>query len=152
MQGNRTLSQDLARKFRLVIARTESLRLEATAGGLRRRNAILANRELFEQTTQAARRASSRLNVLVSATRQATAGKMGAGIPPHQHVPGRRPRPAGIALTSPGKGLKQMKSFLTLAGIVFVAVLIEISLIYINKVRGGNLGFTFSLKPTMEVF
>jgi hypothetical protein len=26
-----------------------------------------------------------------------------------------------------------MKSFLTLAGIVFVAVLIEISLIYINK-------------------
>jgi hypothetical protein len=33
-----------------------------------------------------------------------------------------------------------------------VVVLIEISLIYINKVRGGNLGFTFSLKPTMEVF
>jgi hypothetical protein len=29
-----------------------------------------------------------------------------------------------------------MKSFLTLAGIVFVAVLIEISLIYVNKVRG----------------
>jgi hypothetical protein len=29
-----------------------------------------------------------------------------------------------------------MKSFLTLAGIVFVAVLIEISLIYINKVWG----------------
>src|ERR1019366_3627970 len=71
---------------------------------------------------------------------------------PHHHVPGRQPRPAGVALTSPGKGLNQMKSFLTLAGIVFVAVLIEISLIYINKVRGGNLGFTFSLKPTMEVF
>jgi hypothetical protein len=35
-----------------------------------------------------------------------------------------------------------MKSFLTLAGIVFVAVLIV----------GGNLGFTFSMKPTMEVF
>jgi hypothetical protein len=45
-----------------------------------------------------------------------------------------------------------MKSYLTLAGIVFVAVLIEISLIYFNKVRGGNLGFAFSLKPTMEVF
>ena len=45
-----------------------------------------------------------------------------------------------------------MKSFLTVAGIVFVAVLIKISLIYINKVREGNLGFTFSLKPTMEVF
>src|ERR1035441_5499991 len=70
----------------------------------------------------------------------------------YHHVPGRRPRPAGVALTSLDKGLKQMKSFLTLAGIVFVAVLIEISLIYINKVRGGNLGFTFSLKPTMEVF
>src|ERR1019366_6169398 len=71
---------------------------------------------------------------------------------PHHHAPGRRPRPAGVALISPDKGLKEMKSFLTLAGIVFVAVLIEISLIYINKVRGGNLGFTFSLKPTMGVF
>ena len=65
----------------LMIARTESLRLEATAGGLRRRNAILANRELFDQATLAARRASTRMHVLVSATRQATAREMGAGIP-----------------------------------------------------------------------
>ena len=65
----------------LTIARTESLRLEANAGDLRRRNAILANRELFDQATLAARRASTRMHVLVSATRQATAREMGAGIP-----------------------------------------------------------------------
>jgi len=33
---------------------------------------------------------------------------------------------------------QSLKSFLTLAGIVFVAVLIEISLIYINKVWGAT--------------
>src|ERR1039457_1254396 len=65
----------------LTIARTESLRLEANAGDLRRRNAILANRELFDQATLAARRASDRMHVLVSATWQATAREMGAGIP-----------------------------------------------------------------------
>ena len=64
----------------LTIARTESLRLEATAGDLRRRNTILANPELFDQATLAARRASNRMHVLVSATRQATAREMGAGI------------------------------------------------------------------------
>jgi hypothetical protein len=65
----------------LMIARTESLRLEATAGDLRRRNTILANPELFDQAALAASRASNRLHVLVSATRQATAWEMGAGIP-----------------------------------------------------------------------
>jgi hypothetical protein len=65
----------------LTIARTESLRLEATAGDLRRRNTILANPELFDQAALAARRASTRMHVLVSATRQATAREMGAGIP-----------------------------------------------------------------------
>ena len=65
----------------LTIARTESLRLEATAGDLRRRNMILANRELFNQATLAASRASNRMHVLVSATREATAREMGAGIP-----------------------------------------------------------------------
>ena len=65
----------------LTIARTESLRLEATAGDLRRRNTILANPELFDQAARAARRASNRLHVLVSATRQATARELGAGIP-----------------------------------------------------------------------
>src|ERR1035437_9648371 len=65
----------------LTIARTESLRLEANAGGLRRRNTILANPELFNQATLAASRASNRMHVLVSATRQATAREMGAGIP-----------------------------------------------------------------------
>ena len=64
----------------LTIARTESLRLEANAGDLRRRNAILANRELFDQATLAARRASDRMHVLVSATRQAAAREIGAGI------------------------------------------------------------------------
>ena len=59
----------------LRIARTESLRLEANAGDLRRRNTILANPELFDQATLAARRATNRMHVLVSATRQATAGK-----------------------------------------------------------------------------
>src|ERR1035437_4745781 len=65
----------------LTIARTESLRLEATSGDLRRRNTILANPELFGQATLAARRASNRMQVLVSATRQATAREIGAGIP-----------------------------------------------------------------------
>ena len=65
----------------LMIARTESLRLEANAGDLRRRNTILANRELFNQATLAASRASNRMHVLVSATREATAREMGAGIP-----------------------------------------------------------------------
>src|ERR1019366_8672460 len=65
----------------LTIARTESLRLEATAGDLRRRNTILANPELFDQAALAARRASTRMHVLVSATRQATAREMGAGVP-----------------------------------------------------------------------
>src|ERR1019366_2472015 len=37
---------------------------------------------------------------------------------PRHHVAGRQPRPAGVALTSPDKGLNQMKSFLTLAVIV----------------------------------
>ena len=64
----------------LTIARTESLRLEATAGDLRRRNTILANPELFDQAMLAARRASNRTRVLGSATRQATAREMGAGI------------------------------------------------------------------------
>ena len=64
----------------LTIARTESLRLEATAGGLRRRNAILANSELFDQATLAARRASNRMHVLVSATREAAARETGSGI------------------------------------------------------------------------
>jgi hypothetical protein len=45
-----------------------------------------------------------------------------------------------------------MKSFLTLAGIVFVAVLIEISLIYVNKVRGETSDSHSAWKPTMEVF
>jgi hypothetical protein len=65
----------------LTIARTESLRLEATAGDLRRRNAVLANPQLFDQATLAASRASNRMHVLVSATRQATARELGAGIP-----------------------------------------------------------------------
>jgi hypothetical protein len=45
-----------------------------------------------------------------------------------------------------------MKTFLTLAAVVFCAVLIEVSLIYVSKVRGGSLGFNFSLRPTMDVF
>src|SRR5450759_5510349 len=65
----------------LMIARTESLRSEATAGDLRRRNTILANPELFGQATLAARRASNRMHVLVSATREAAAREMGAGVP-----------------------------------------------------------------------
>src|SRR5450759_3169021 len=65
----------------LTIARTERLRLEATAGDLRRRNTILANPELFDQATLAASRASNRMHVLVSATREATAREIGAGIP-----------------------------------------------------------------------
>ena len=65
----------------LMIARAESLRLEANAGGLRRRNTILANPQLFDQATLAASRASNRMHVLVSATREATAREMGAGIP-----------------------------------------------------------------------
>ena len=65
----------------LTIARTESLRLEATAGDLRRRNTTLANPELFDQATLAARWASNRMHVLVSATRQATARELGAGVP-----------------------------------------------------------------------
>jgi hypothetical protein len=65
----------------LTIARTESLRLEANASGLRRRNTILANPELFHQATLAASRASNRMHFLVSATRQATARELGAGIP-----------------------------------------------------------------------
>ena len=65
----------------LTIARTESLRLEAAACDLRRRNTILANPELFGQATLAAHRASNRMHVLVSATREATAREMGAGVP-----------------------------------------------------------------------
>jgi hypothetical protein len=65
----------------LTIARTESLRLEAAAGDLRRRNTIFANPELFDQAALAASRASNRLHVLVSATRQATARELGAGVP-----------------------------------------------------------------------
>ena len=45
-----------------------------------------------------------------------------------------------------------MKTFLTLAAIVCVAVFIEISLIYVSKLRGGSLGWSFSLRPTMDVF
>ena len=65
----------------LTIARTESRRLEATTGDIRRRNTILGNPELFGQATLAASRASNRMHVLVSATREATAREMGAGIP-----------------------------------------------------------------------
>src|SRR5450759_4927856 len=65
----------------LTIARTESLRLEANAGDLRCRHKILAHRELFDQATLAASRASNRMHLLVSATRQATAREMGAGVP-----------------------------------------------------------------------
>jgi hypothetical protein len=75
----------------LTIARTESLRLEATAGDLRRRNTILANPELFAQAMLAARRASNRLHVLVSATRQATAREMGAGVPHTTMLPAGGP-------------------------------------------------------------
>ena len=75
----------------LMIARTESLRSEATAGGLRRRNAILANRELFDQATLAARRASSRMHVLVSATREAATREIGAGIPHPSMFPAAGP-------------------------------------------------------------
>jgi hypothetical protein len=86
--AQKDLLQDLLKQERiseilqtmLTIARTESLRLEATAGDIRRRNTILANRELFDQATLAARRASNRMHVLVSATRQATARELGAGI------------------------------------------------------------------------
>ena len=88
-EQQKDLLQDLLKQERvsdimqtmLMIARAESLRLEATAGDLRRRNTILANRELFNQATLAARRASNRMHVLVSATREATAREMGAGIP-----------------------------------------------------------------------
>ena len=65
----------------LTIARAESLRLEANAGDLRCRHKILAHRELFDQATLAASRASNRMHLLVSATRQATAREMGAGVP-----------------------------------------------------------------------
>ena len=65
----------------LMIARTESLRLQANAGDLRRRNTSLANPELFDQAALAASTASNRMHVLVSATRQATARELGAGIP-----------------------------------------------------------------------
>ena len=75
----------------LTIARTESLRLEATAGDLRRRNTILANRELFDQATLAASRASNRMHVLVSATRQATVREMGAGVPHTTMLPAGGP-------------------------------------------------------------
>jgi hypothetical protein len=75
----------------LTIARTESLRLEATAGDLRRRNAILANPELFGQAALAVRRASNRMHVLVSATRQATAREMGAGVPHTTMLPAGGP-------------------------------------------------------------
>ena len=64
----------------LTIARAESLRLEANASDLRRRNTILANPELFDQAALAASRASNRMHVLVSATREAAAREMGAGI------------------------------------------------------------------------
>jgi hypothetical protein len=75
----------------LTIARTESLRLEAAAGDLLRGNAILANSELFDQATLAALRASNRLHVLVSATREATAREMGAGIPHTAMLPAGGP-------------------------------------------------------------
>ena len=75
----------------LTIARTESLRLEATAGGLRRRNAILANPKLFDQATVAARRASSRMHLLVSATREAATREIGAGIPHPSMFPAAGP-------------------------------------------------------------
>jgi hypothetical protein len=88
-EQQKDLLQDLLKQERvseilrtmLTIARTESLRLEATAGDLRRRNTILANPELFGQATLAASRASNRMHVLVSATREAAAREMGAGIP-----------------------------------------------------------------------
>src|ERR1017187_2557566 len=75
----------------LTIARTESLRLETTAGDVRRRNTILANPELFGQATLAASRASHRLHVLVSATREATEREMGAGIPHPAMLPAGGP-------------------------------------------------------------
>src|ERR1039457_7061951 len=77
----------------LTIARTESLRLEAAAGDLLRGDAILANSELFDQATLAARRASTRMHVLVSATRQATAREMGAGVPHTTMFPAGCPVP-----------------------------------------------------------
>ena len=88
-EQQKDLLQDLLKQERvseilqtmLTIARTESRRLEATAGDIRRRNTILANRELFDQATLAARMASNRMRVLVSATREAAAREMGAGIP-----------------------------------------------------------------------
>ena len=87
--AQKDLLQDLLKQERvseilqtmLTIARTESRRLEATAGDIRRRNTILANRELFDQATLAARMASNRMRVLVSATREAAARETGAGIP-----------------------------------------------------------------------
>jgi hypothetical protein len=75
----------------LTIARTESLRLEATSGDLRRRNTVLANPELFDQATLAARRASSRMHVLVSATREAATREIGAGIPHPSMFPAAGP-------------------------------------------------------------
>ena len=75
----------------LMIARAESLRLEANAGDLRRGNTILANPELFNQATLAASRASNRMHVLVSATREAAAREMGAGIPHPAMLPAGGP-------------------------------------------------------------
>ena|ERR1019366_4694322 len=75
----------------LMIARTESLRLDATSGGLRRRNTILSNPELFDQATLASCRASNRLHVLVSATRQAATREIGAGIPHPSMFPAAGP-------------------------------------------------------------
>src|ERR1039458_4197006 len=71
---------DIMQKM-LMIARPESLRLEANAGELRRGDTIHIYTKLFNQATLAASRASNRMHVLVSATREATAREMGAGIP-----------------------------------------------------------------------
>jgi hypothetical protein len=98
-EQQKDLLQDLLKQERvsdllqtmLMIARTESRRLEATAGDIRRRNTILANRELFDQASLAARRASNRMHVLVSATREATAREMGAGVPHNTMQPAGGP-------------------------------------------------------------
>jgi hypothetical protein len=98
-EQQKDLLQDLLKQERvsdimqtmLTIARTESLRLEANAGDIRRRHTILANPELFDQATLAARRASNRMQVLVSATREAAARETGVGIPHTTMLPAGGP-------------------------------------------------------------
>jgi hypothetical protein len=44
------------------------------------------------------------------------------------------------------------RQLLPIAVIVFIGVLIEVSLIYFSKLRGGNLGFSVSVRPSGELF